>query len=218
MESIHGVLEWFIILAIISVGFVVDRVAPYKRARYPLYAVLLLIMFILDLNKASFRSNIVNAALYILVLVIIVEIVLICVRKKSKLLLGGALVLFVPVFLYVYSALLLIVPLPCHNNSGDVASVYESCDGKRYALVKRWTFDPFRPAWVYGLNKDIRHTPLKKQVDKYITPSGYLEAGFSQRWRCAGDGGRASVELIVDGYTLWVLQDKSEGEPPPPHP
>jgi len=210
VESIHGVLEWFILLAIVSAGFVVDRVAPYKRGRYLFYVVLLLMTFIFDLNKASFRSDIVNAIQYLLVLVIIVEIVLICVRKKSKLLLGGAFVLFVPVFLYVYSALLLIVPLPCHDKRGEIVSVYEDCVGKKYTLAKRLSFDPFRPAWVYGLNKDIRRTPLKKQVDKYVTPNGYLESGFSQQWRCVGD--RAQVELNVDGYTLWVLEDKAEKE------
>jgi len=211
VESIHGVLEWFIIPAIISAGFVVDRVAPCKRARYPLYIALLLMLFVFDLNNISFRYNAVNAVIYLLVLIIIVEAVLNCVRKKSRLLLGGALALFVPVFLYVYAALLLIVPLPCHNNSGGVVNVYEECGGKRYVLAKRLTFDPFRPAWVYGLNRDIRHTPLKKQVDKYVTPNGYLEAGFSQQWRCLGDG-RAQVGLIADGYTLWVLEDKIEGK------
>jgi len=208
VESAHGVLEWFIILAIIAVGFAVDRAALWKRARYMIYAALLLTVFIFDLNKVSFRSAAVNAALYFLLMAIIVEVVLICVRKRSKLLLGGAFVLLVPVFLYLYAALLLIVPLPCH---GGVVSTYEACGGKRYALAKRLTFDPLRPAWVYGLNRDIRHTPLKKQTDRYITPNGYLEAGFSQRWRCLGDG-RAQVELVVDGYTLWVLEDKIEGK------
>jgi len=213
----HGVLEWFIILAIIAAGFAVDRAAPRKRARYPFYIALLLTAFIFDLNKASFRSDAVNAVMYFLVMVIIVEVFLICVRKKSKLLLGGALVLFVPVFLYVYAAFLLIVPLPCHHKSGGLASAYEECGGKRYALAKRLSFDPLRPAWVYSLNRDIRRTPLKKQVDRYVTPNGYLEAGFSQKWRCLGDG-RAQVELIVDGYTLWVLEDKVESEAAAPHP
>jgi len=61
------------------------------------------------------------------------------------------------------------------------------------------------------VNRDIRYTPLRKQVDRYIAPSGYLEAAFSPRWRCLG-GGRAQAELIVDGYTLWVLEDKAEGK------
>jgi len=171
-------------------------------------------LFVFDLNKVSFRHSAVNAVLYILTLVIIVEAVLICVRKKSKLLLGGAFMLFVPVFLYVYAALLLIVPLPCHNKSGGTAVEYDACGGKRYTLAKRLSFDPFKPAWVYSLDRDIRHTPLKKQVDKYVTPNGYLEAGFSQRWRCLGDG-RAQVEMIVDGYTLWVNRSLIRSCPSP---
>jgi len=212
VESVHGVLEWFIILAIIAVGFVVDRAAPCKRARYPLYAALLLMSFIFDLNKVSFRYDAVNAALYFLMMAIIVEALLICVRKKSRLLLGGALVMFVPVFLYLYAALLLVVPLPCHDrDGGGVIGVYDACGGKRYALAKRLSFDPFRPARVYGLYRDIRHTPLKKQVDRYVAPNGYLEASFSPQWSCLS-GGRVKVELIVDGYTLWVLEDKDNAD------
>jgi hypothetical protein len=211
VESIHGVLEWFIILAIVAAGIAVDRVAPYKRVRYPLYIVLLLTLFIFDLNKVSFRHNAVNAVMYFFVTVIIVEAVLICVRKKSVLLLGGAFVMLVPVFLYVYAALLLIVPLPCHKKSGGILGTYEACGGHKYALTKRLSFDPLKPTQVYSLNKDIRHTPLKKQVDKYSAPSGYLEASFHPQWRCLSDG-RAQAELIVDGYTLWVLEDKAEGK------
>jgi hypothetical protein len=211
VESIHGVLEWFIILAIVSVGFAVDRAAPYKRARYPLYIVLLLMLFIFDLNKISFRSNVVNAILYFFVMVIIVEVVLICVRKRSRLLLGGAFVLLVPVFLYVYAALLLIVPLPCHDRGGGVVGTYEACGGKRYVLTKRLSFDPLKPTRVYGLNRDIRYTPLKKQVDRYSAPKSYLEAEFSPQWQCLSDG-RARADLVVDGYTLWTLEDKVEGK------
>jgi len=211
VESVHGVFEWFLILAVISLGFIVDRFAPYKRWRYLFYVALLLTMFILDLNKASFRSDAVNAVMYLLVMVIIVEVVLICVRKKSRLLLGGALVLFVPVFLYVYAALLLIVPLPCHDRSAGVVGTYEACGGKRYVLTKRLSFDPLKPARVYGLNREIRHTPLKKQVDKFSAPKGYIEAEFSPLWSCLSDG-RAKAELVVDGYTLWTLEDKVEGK------
>jgi len=209
VESIHGVLEWFIILAIIAVGIAVDRAAPYKRVRYPLYVVLLLTLFIFDLNKVSFRHNAVNAVMYFLVLVIIVEVVLICVRKKSMLLIGGAFVLLAPVFLYVYAALLLIVPLPCHEGSVAIAGTYEACGGHRYVLTKRLSFDPLKPARVYSLNRDIRHTPLRKQVDEYSPPSGYLEASFYPEWRCPDDG-RAQADLIVDGYALWTLKDKTE--------
>jgi len=211
VESVHGVFEWFLLLVIMSLGFIVDRFAPYKRGRYFFYAALLLMMFIFDLNKVSFRSDVVNAIMYLSAMVIIVELVLICVRKKSKLLLGGAFVLFVPVFLYLYAALLLIVPLPCHDRGDGVVGTYEACGGKRYVLTKRLSFDPMKPARVYGLNREIRNTPLKKQVDKFTAPNGYIEAVFSPLWHCLSDG-RATAELVVDGYTLWTLEDKIEGK------
>jgi hypothetical protein len=209
MESIHGVLEWFILLALIAAGFAVDRFAPRVRGRYLAYAGAMLAAFIFDLNGVSFRHDAANAALYLSVMVIIVEVFLFCARKKSRLLFGGAFVLLVPVFLYAYAALLLAVPLPCHGGGGaGVVGRYEACDGGRYALRRRLSFDPFGPARVYELEREIRHTPLKKRVDKYRAPDGYLEAWFSPRWECMPNG-RARVDLITDGYALWSLLDKN---------
>jgi len=207
MEPIHGVLEWFIIIFIVAGGFAVNRWVPLKKARYPFYAALLLGAFILDLNRASFRSEALNCVLYLFILFALAEVFWICVRKKSRLLLGGAFVALVPVFLYVYAALLLTVPLPCHELRLGVAGRH-ICGTRDYALTRRLSFDPFAPAQVYILNRDIRHTPLKRQLDKYRAPKGYIEANFAPQWECKADG-KAKVDLYIDGYTLWTLEEKT---------
>jgi hypothetical protein len=207
----HAVLEWFIVLLVIAAGLAVDRFAPAKNIRYPLYIAVLLTAFIFDLNKFSFRVAALNAVFYFAILLIVTEVFWICVRKKSKLLLGGAFVLLVPVFLYAFAAFLLIVPLPCHKNTGGRVGAYKACAGKSYALAKRLSFDPFNPAQVYILTRDLPHTPLKKQVDKFIAPKGYIEAVFSPDWQCQ-EGGRAKVDLYIDGYVLWSLEDKKAEE------
>ena len=208
MEPIHGVLEWFIIVFIVGGGFAVNRWAPLKNARRPFYVALLLGAFILDLNKASFRSDVLNAVLYLFVLFAVSEAFWVCIRKKSRLLLTGAFVALVPVFLYAYAALLLTVPLPCHDLRKELFDEYK-CGAVDYALTKRLSFDPFAPAQVYILTKDIRRTPLKRQIDKYPAPKGYIEAQFVPQWECKADG-RAKVNLYIDGYTLWSLEDKAE--------
>jgi hypothetical protein len=203
----HGVLEWFILSAITVAGIAVDRFVPRNRGRYLFYAAVMLAAFVFDLNKVSFRYDAANAVLYLLVMVIIVEVFLICARKRSKFLLGGAFVLLVPVFLYAYAALLLVVPLPCHDRGAGVVGSYTACGERRYILYKRQSFDPFGPGRVYCLAKDIRRTPLKKQVDSYRAPAGYLEADFAPQWQCLSDD-RVKVDLIIDGYALWSLLDK----------
>jgi hypothetical protein len=208
MEAVHGVLEWFIILAVVAAGIAVDRLVPYRRVRYPVYAALLLTAFIFDLNRVTFRYEAANAALCLSVMLIIVELVLICVRKRSRFLLVGAFALLVPVFLYACAGFLLNVSLPCHEDGGSVLSRYDGCAGKRYEVFRRLSFDPFRPARVYSLGRDIRYTPLRKEVDRFTAPDGYLEARFSTRWECA-QGGCAKVDLTVNGYALWTLVDKS---------
>jgi hypothetical protein len=209
MESMHGVLEWFIMALIAPVGFVIGRWVPYRRARYAFYALALPAAFIMDLNKAAFRSDALNLLLYALILAAISEAFCVCVRKKSRLLLCGALAALTPVFLYVYAAALLIVPLPCHENRNELVDEYSACPAGTYVLTKRLSFDPFNPAQVYVLSRDVRRTPLKKQVDKYPAPEGYIEAKFTPRWECKEDG-KAKVHLYIDGYTLWSLEEKAE--------
>ncbi|MCL2182505.1 MAG: hypothetical protein FWB85_03430 [Chitinispirillia bacterium] len=210
MESVHGVLEWFLIVVMMLAGFAVSR-APYRGGRYIFYIALLLTSFILDLNKCSFRYGAVNVALWLLILLSITEIFWTCVRKKSKLLLTGAFVGLVPVFLYVYAAVLLVCPLPCHERQGELIDEYKSCSYGTYTLTKRLSFDPFNPAQVYVLYRDIKNTPLRKQVDKFPAPKGYIEARFSPKWECRADG-RGRVCLYIDGYTLWSLEDKPDAE------
>jgi len=210
LEAVHGVFEWFIIVAVMLAGFAVSR-APFRRIRYTLYVVLLLTAFVLDLNNATFRSDTANLAFYALMLLAITEIFWAAVRKKSKLLLCGSFVGLAPVFLYIYAAVLLIAPLPCHENRDELIDEYKSCSFGAYTLTKRLSFDPFNPAQVYILYRDIKNTPLKKQTDKFPAPKGYIEAKFVPRWQCREDG-RAKVMLYIDGYTLWSLEDKTDEE------
>jgi len=188
-------------------GFAVNRWVPLKKARYPFYVFLLLGAFILDLNKASFRSDVANAVFYLFILFALSEVFWICVRKRSRLLLSGAFVALVPVFLYVYAALLLTVPLPCHDLRREFLGEHE-CGVWDYALRKRLSFDPFTPAQVYILTKDIRRTPFKRQIDRFTAPKGYIEAQLVPQWECKADG-RVKVNLDIDGYTLWSLEDKA---------
>jgi hypothetical protein len=208
VESIHGVLEWFIIVFLAVGGFAVGRWVPLRKVRYPFYVFLLLGAFILDLNKASFRSDVANAVFYLFILFALSEVFWICVRKRSRLLLSGAFVALVPVFLYAYAAFLLTVPLPCHDLRTEVFDEYK-CGAGDYTLTKRLSFDPFAPAQVYILTKDIRYTPLKRQIDRYPAPKGYIEAQFVPQWECTA-GGKAKVNLHIDGYTLWSLEEKAE--------
>jgi hypothetical protein len=201
----HGIFEALPLLFFIAAGFPLDRWVPAKKARYACYAALLLTAFIFDLNKVSFRAAALNAVFYSLVLVVISELLWICVRKKGRLLMGGALVVFVPFFVYVYLALLMLLPFPCHEDKKAIKGEF-TCEEREYSLRKRLSFDIFNPAQIYILTRDIRRTPLLRQVDKFPAPKGYIEAEFTPIWQCRPDG--VKVDLEIDGYTLWSLKDE----------
>jgi len=205
IEALHGVLEWLPLLLFAVVGFPLDRWLPARKIRYILYAALLLIAFIFDLNKVSFRVSWLNILFYSLILTVISELLWICLRKKSRLLMGGALVIFVPFFVYAYFAVLMFLPFPCHENRNEITGEFQ-CDAGEYTLHKRLSFDIFKPAQVYILTRDLRRTPFLRQVDKFPAPRGYIEAVFTPKWQCINGG--VKVDLYIDGYTLWSLKEE----------
>jgi len=207
VEALHGVLEWLPLLLFAVAGFPLDRWVPAKKIRYALYAALLLAAFIFDLNKVSFRLDFLNVIFYSLVLVVMSELLWICVRKKGRLLMGGALVVFIPFFVYAYFAVLMLLPFPCHDDKNETAGEFR-CGAGEYTLRKRLSFDIFNPAQVYILTRNIRRTPLLRQVDRFPAPRGYIEAEFITKWQCLDGGVR--VDLYIDGYTLWSLKDEKK--------
>jgi len=205
VEALHGVLEALPLLLFIVAGFPIDRWVPARKARYLFYAALLLTAFIFDLNKVSFRTDLLNIIFYSLILVAISELLWICVRKKGRLLMGGALVIFIPFFVYAYVAVLMFLPFPCHVDKKEIAGEFQ-CGEREYILHKRLSFDIFNPAQVYILTRNLRRTPLLRQVDKFPAPKGYIEAEFIPRWQCLSGG--VKVDLYIDGYTLWSLKEE----------
>jgi hypothetical protein len=205
VKALHGMLEALPLLLFIVAGFSLDRWVSARKARYLFYAALLLTAFIFDLNKVSFRVSPLNILFYSLILAVISELLWICARKKGRLLMGGALVIFVPFFVYAYFALLMLLPFPCHVDKKAIKGEFK-CGEREYVLRKRLSFDVFNPAQVYILTRNLRRTPLLRQVDKFPAPKGYLEAEFTPIWQCHNDG--VKVDLEIDGYTLWSLKDK----------
>jgi len=199
-------LEWLSLLLFAVIGFPLDRWVPARKGRYMFYAALLLTAFIFDLNRVSFRADFLNIIFYSLILAVISELLWICARKKSRLLMGGALVIFVPIFVYTYLAVLMLMPFPCHADRNGIIGNFQ-CDAREYTLRRRLSFDIFNPAQVYILTRNLRRTPLLRQIDKFPAPSGYMEAEFTPQWQCSDSGVRAG--LYIDGYTLWTLRDKS---------
>jgi hypothetical protein len=203
-------LEWVPLALFAVAGLPLDRRVPARRARQWFYAALLLTAFIFDLNKVTFRSDIADAVFWSLILIALSELFWAVVRKESRLLLGGALVLFVPVFVYVYFALLMLLPLPCHDNMKAVIGSGE-CGAAQYTVKKRLSFDIFKPAQILVLVRDVKSVPfLEKQVDKYQAPKGYMEAAFTPQWRCEEDG--AFADLVVDGGIVWSLKEEFNKE------
>lgn len=208
---LHGTLEWLIIVLIAISGYITDRFLPGRRVRYPIYALLMLTAFIFDLNEVVFRANALNAVWYGLILLIIAEIFWKSLRKRSKPLLCAVFVGLPPVFLFVFAAALLSVPLPCHNLTGGTVGERTECGGGVYSLSVRPSFDPFKPGRIFALHRDIRFAPLKRRVDSYAIPEVFAGTRLTPHWECApGPAGDAvRVRLSADGYILWALRDKT---------
>jgi len=199
----HGLLELLLPVFIGAAGFVINRWAPLRKARYSLYAAIFLVAFIFDLNNISFASDTLNSLFYLVVFVAISEIVWLCAAKKNKLLLGCALCVFAPLFIYLYAAALVILPFPCHEGKRAVVERY-NCGSHSYILKKQPSLDVFQPGHVYILSRSTGSAQLQKRIDKYLTPKGYYDAYIAPRHECAADG--IKIDLYVDdSYVLWSL-------------
>lgn len=199
----HGTFEWFLIVFIGALGFALNKWTPLKKIRYFVYGVIFLTAFIFDLNHISFASNNLNALLYLAVLTAMTELVWLCGAQKKSILLGAGLVVFVPLFIYIYAAALLIIPFPCHENKNVTIGKY-ICGSESYILKKSPKLDVFEPGHVYTLYRSIQRYPLEKRVDKYTTPKGYYDSYINPKHKCLPDG--VKIDLYVDDdYVLWSL-------------
>ncbi|MDR0306402.1 MAG: hypothetical protein LBI42_06135 [Chitinispirillales bacterium] len=205
----HGILEWILPIAVIVLGFIFNRWVPLRKVRYSLYAVILFTAFIFDLNKIAFASDTVNSLSYLTILIALSEIVWICEAKKNRLLLGGALIVFAPLFIYVYTAAMVILPFPCHSSKNAVVDRF-SCGSTAYVLRKRPSLDIFEPGHIYILCRAKGVGLFEKRVDRYTTPQGYYSACISPKHQCMADG--IKIDLYVDNnYVLWSLGEKITG-------
>ena len=199
----HIILEWLLVVSIGAIGFALNKWAPLKKMRYFVYALIFLGAFIFDLNNVSFAANSLNALLYLVILTAMTELVWLCAAKKSKILLGAALVVFVPVFVSILISLLVIMPLPCHENKNVIVDKY-TCASESYILKRRPSLDVYEPKHVYTLYRSIQNYPIVRKIDKYITPEGYFKAYINPRHQCFSDW--IKIDLYAeDSYILWSL-------------
>jgi len=184
-------------------GFALNKWAPLKRIRYFVYALIFLCAFIFDLNKFSFVSGSLNVLLYLAVLTAITELVWLCAAKKSKILLGAALIISVPLFISIYISALVIIPFPCCGNKAVIVDKY-NCASESYILKKRPAPDAPEPGHVYVLYRSVGRYPIVKRIDKYMTPKGYYNAYINPKPECLSDG--IKIDLYAeDSYVLWSL-------------
>jgi len=204
----HGIFEWLFAAFIGTLGFTLNKWAPLKKIRYYVYAVIFSGTFIFDLNNFSFTSDTVNTLLYLSVLIAITELVWLCASKKNKYLLGAALTIFVPIFIFIYTTVLAITPFPCHENKNVTINKY-TCASESYILKKRPNLDPFEPGHTYTLYRSIPRYPIVKRIDKYTTPKGFYSAHINPKQERLSDG--IKIDLYVDdSYVLWSLVSKKQ--------
>ncbi|MDR2728545.1 MAG: hypothetical protein LBB56_05375 [Chitinispirillales bacterium] len=159
--------------------------------------------FIFDLNHISFASSNLNALFYLAVITAMTELIWLCGAQKKPILLGAGLIIFVPVFIYIYTAVLPAAPFPCHENKNVTIGEYV-CGTEHYVLKKSPNLDLFEPGHAYTLYRSIKRYPVQKKIDRYVTPKGYYDSYINPKHQCLPDG--VKVDLYVDDdYVLWSI-------------
>lgn len=202
MNTLFSYIEWLFPLLIIPTSYVLFRFVPFRKVRFQVYAVILVMAFFFDLFKISFKSEVLDSVLYFSVLGIITEFVWNSTKLKRKIISGAVLVLFLPGFLYLNSAWLRAGADQREFRRNTVVDVH-SCNSVEYALEKRLSRNWSDSSYKYILNRSIPRSPLEKQIDTYTTREGYFQAQFEYVWNCVDEG--VKLDLVVGKDTLWSL-------------
>ncbi len=197
------ILLWLVPLLVIPVSYVFCRYVPLRKARYYLYAVVLIAAFFLNLFQISFWNELFDAIEFILINFICMEFFWNLLRVKSRKLF--CVFLAVALCIYGFELRRWIIAGPNHARElwkPFTASIYHR-GNVEYAVREHDLFNMVHPARLLVLSKKLGGLPFEKQISSYRTPEGFGYADFTYKWSETGQGVR--LDLHTAGYRLWTM-------------
>jgi hypothetical protein len=202
---------WLLPIIIVIAAFFTSAIRRFRFGRYALFIAVLFLAFIFDLQSLSFRSDRIDFALEMAVLLALADLFWRGVRSKNKVLRIGALLVGLLFFVLSFKdwALAGTASVDTLKLSAHL-STYKA--HKRIFFVKeQWEFDMKKAhSPNITLYRTLKISPLEQQIDRFEVPEGYENSQFTYAWRTSPQS--VSVQIISEPDTLWTL-----GDPLPQH-
>jgi len=183
-------LLWIVPLLIIPVSYVLCRYVPLRKARYYVYAAVLIAAFFLNLFLISFWNELFDTVEFILVNFICAEFFWNLLRMKKRRFFRALFIIALCAYGFELRHWIIAGP----NNAQELwkpvtAGVYQ-CGDIQYAVREHGLFPSAR---LLVLSRRIGRLPFEKTIGAFRTPEGFKYADFTYSWSTTCQGVRLDI-------------------------
>lgn len=197
-------LLWILPFFVLILSYFSFRLNPVKSLRYKIYALILLIVFVMDLMKLTFVNDAIDTVRFLLVTFIIADIGwnVIKIRKTP------VKVLFIVLGIAAYSCSYFswVACGPQKNNDfwyQKVIEQYTNHKKRNYILKEHNESSLKRTIRNVSLYKVKKVSFIEELVREYRLPDGYENAELKFGWSNTSNGVR--LDIINNKDTIWTL-------------
>lgn len=189
---------------VIAAGFLTSTIKRYRYTRLGIYATVLFLAFLFDLQATSFYDDKLDIVFSLMTLLVLADFFWRGVRLKFMIIRYGSLAAGCALFIWAYSGWMLQGPggIHCRWEKEEVAS-NAGANGKYHIKEEVVSEKDTTLAREFVLYRNRLLPFLEQQCHEYRIPEGYEKADFSFDWKNADQ--TVEVQIIGDNDTLWTL-------------
>lgn len=200
--GISNILLWTTPLLLIPASFLAHKFIGFRTFRYYLYTVILFGAFFLNLTGYSFKYDVLDKVLYLVVAFSLMEIYWVLISRKKR----NIKIIFscAAIVLFAVGFEKWIIVGPGHFNrfwDNQLTGTF-NLKSKQWYLKERDNCKLKNPSRELTLSRSRTWSPLEKRINSYV-PDGYYGMGFSFKWSKTSAGAR--VDIVASPDTLWTL-------------
>ena len=201
------ILLWLTPFFMLGAGFLTSMVSRFRLNRYGIYALILFVAFLFDLQSKSFYNDKYDLIFAQLVVWVFADFFWRIIRRKNRYLRIGGFVVGLLLFSWNYHEWILVGPKSL-NRLWNAQVLTEKNEKNTIYYVKRRCPIRFRgnSSCNLVLLKKVQPTFIEQRIDLYQMPEGYEKADINFQWQRIEE--LVTVQIIGDHDTLWTLTEK----------
>lgn len=197
------VLLWSIPFLVIPASFVFWKYFPFRKARWCLYAVVLIAAFFMNLSHVSFRNELFDVAGWIGVNFILAEFFWNLLKVKNRNLFMIVFILALCAYGFEFRHWFAAGTENVYRLWAPQAAGTYRRGSSSYTVREYVLYCSVRPTRSIVLSKQLGKTLFEKQMKRYRTPRGYGGVAITYRWSDTPEGIR--LDIYAAGRRIWTM-------------